>query len=151
MILKMCAKKKIIFFLLRADSTLGIHVILLWYGEAEHAQTLHSLFFITLHLHHLSPEGVLGNFLALQTEALRLDQVVQGPCSVQVFHAHFCWTLHGRPKDAFLQENNVSTTKLKKKSNKLDSIYCYVQLFWLLFTIWRYTYNAICKLLTFYM
>lgn len=110
---------------LRADSTLGVHVVLLGYGETEHAQTLHSLFFFTLHLHHLSPEGVLGNFLALQTEALGLDQVVQGPGSVQVFHAHLSWTLHGWPKDAFLQELNVSTIKIGKILNKYVNIDMY--------------------------
>lgn len=115
-------EKKKKFVPLRADGTLGFHVVLLGYGETEHAQTLHSLFFFTLHLHHLSPEGVLGNFLALQTEALGLDQVVQGPGSVQVFHAHLSWTLHGWLKDAFLQELNVSTIKVGKILNKYVNI-----------------------------
>lgn len=145
-------KKKIVP--LRADGTLGVHVVLLWNGQTEHAQTLHSLFFITLHLHHFSPEGVPGNLLALQTEALGLDQVVQGPCSVQIFHAHFCRTLHCWPKDAFLQEHNVSTKYTefykywRKKTNILDNVQCILICTAVLKILTKLRYSAICKLFT---
>lgn len=81
-------KKKKKFIPLRTNDTLKFHIILLKYKKTKHTQTLHNLFFFTLHLHHLNPKKILNNFLTLQTKTLKLNQIIQNPNNIQIFHTH---------------------------------------------------------------